>query len=448
MHYSVYRNQGRRIPTPLVAVVVVLFVAFIGLYFNKQPQTATQGARVEISRSEIANIRDTTATIYWRTEEPTVGSVLFGTDPKSINQELHDDRDVAGKPIARKNHVATIKNLKPSTTYYYRIAVGGQHIGQSQTEQIPFSFITTRPVTAALDIAPFYGKITSADGSNLSDAVVLLTIQNTHSLLTITKPDGSFLYAPCCIFTADKLETYYPSEQDIVTVEIVSENGEVKQIVSSLGQMSPYPNTISMGGTGEQDLANIEANTEGSHEPLLAAELIEKLDPVDIMFPKIGAAIPNPRPLIKGVGEPDSVVKGTIEPDGRIFEARVDSQRNWQFSLPFDLTPGRHSLKINTVDTSGRPLALERSFTVLKDGEAVLGQATGSATITPSITDTPVATSSPTEILTPTPTIIDIVPTDVTATPPPPISGNSTLPFITMSIALIILGAGLLIIYQ
>jgi hypothetical protein len=97
-------------------------------------------------------------------------------------------------------------------------------------------------------------------------------------------------------------------------------------------------------------------------------------------------------------------------------------------------------LEIETFDTLGNSVSMSRSFTILKSGEAVLGDATGSATITPSINVTATPSAQPT--LEPT-----LVFATSTATSTPPVSGGSVLPFTILSLVLLVIGAGIILLF-
>jgi hypothetical protein len=106
---------------------------------------------------------------------------------------------------------------------------------------------------------------------------------------------------------------------------------------------------------------------------------------------------------------------------------QVASNGNWTYTPKKNLSPGKQSVTITSVDSKGKAVAVTHMFTVFKSGTQVLGDATPSATLTPGST----ITSTPTVDETPTPD-------STLAGTPPPVSGNE-LP----TLILLILGLGL-----
>ncbi|KXK12040.1 MAG: hypothetical protein UZ22_OP11002000157 [Microgenomates bacterium OLB23] len=396
----------------------------------QQPLKKTPNAAIPVERIEVANIRDNTVTIFWHTEKPTEGYVMYGSTRDALAQKSFDRRDVEAQQAPRRNHVVTLTNLTSSTDYYYNIYIDGNPIGQ--THDIPFQFKTARYLKTPLNLDPIVGKIIEEGGKVSSEAIVLIYIGSAHPLLAQAKEDGSFALSPCCIFNSATFEPVFPQKEDKVVIEILDERGLEKKLTTTLGDIDSATSVIALNKLNSSARPAILGESNSAF--LQMAEDVQKLAEIDILFPRENALIPGTRPLIKGVGIPQNTVRVALKPSGRIFETQIAENKVWQFQPTFDLQPGEHTLELTTQDATGKPIAMERSFRIEKSGQSVLGEATPSATLTPE--------ASPTaELITAVPSPTQFIPT---AVPSLPQTGGSILPFAMLSVALVIIGAGMI----
>lgn len=95
------------------------------------PVKITNGPVVEL-------ITDSTAQIAWSTNVNAGTLLHYGTDPQNLNQ-------TASMPWGGLTHRVVLKNLSPSTTYYFRAeSADGQDTG-TRAEAPQISFKTTAP---------------------------------------------------------------------------------------------------------------------------------------------------------------------------------------------------------------------------------------------------------------------------------------------------------------
>jgi len=76
----------------------------------------------------------TTATIRWRTDAPSTGKVLYGTDPGDLKLSAETPADPAVE------HSVVLQGLAPATTYYFKVVCTAQ--GYSATESSVQAFAT------------------------------------------------------------------------------------------------------------------------------------------------------------------------------------------------------------------------------------------------------------------------------------------------------------------
>jgi hypothetical protein len=433
MYYKLHQQRSGQIPGIAVLLALILVVGgLISFFSHKNPEKKPKNANIPIERTEVANIRDNTVTIYWQTEKPTSGFIAYGASSSDIAMKAYDKRDIADSPAPRRNHVVTISNLTSNTDYYYNLFVDGASVGQ--TPEIPFQFKTAHYLKNPLNLDPIVGKIIEDGGKVAPEAIVLIYIGSAHPLLAQAKDDGSFAISPCCIFNSATYEPIFPQPDEGVIIEIIDESGATKKLTSTLGDIDSATSVIALSKDvkGSQEKGVILGESQSNL--LQLAEDVQKVADIDIIFPRDKAVIPGTRPLIKGTGIAQKNVRVVLEPSGRIFETKIGSNKVWQFQPTFDLSPGEHTLKVTTQNDQNVPVVLERSFFIEKSGESVLGDATPSATLTP--------IASPTaELITETPMPTDILPT---AVPSLPKTGSSIIPFGIASMVLVIMGAGMI----
>lgn len=111
--------------------------------------------------------------------------------------------------------------------------------------------------------------------------------------------------------------------------------------------------------------------------------------------------------------------------------ATVMKDGTWQYTPLHLLSPGLQSVTITTVNEGGKTVALTHTFTILKSGTQVLGDATPSGTLAP--------TSGPTIFATPSPT-------STLAGAPVPTSGTSLPTILLILFGLAFLGSGAVLI--
>lgn len=91
--------------------------------------SATNDAPTELI---IRSITDTTAQIYWTTQNETQGLVQYGTNPSQLAM-------IAPEVVGGKEHTIDLTLLKPASTYYFTIRIGDTVFDNGGT---PWTFAT------------------------------------------------------------------------------------------------------------------------------------------------------------------------------------------------------------------------------------------------------------------------------------------------------------------
>lgn len=417
-----YLKRDAKIPT----IVAILIACFIGLFFIRlftRTALPSKAEKKTVRRIEISNVSSSQVTIYWQTDQKTVGWVIYGNTANGLNKLAYDERDISQNKQAYIHHYVVLKNLAENQTYFFKL-VNGNRL-ESDNKDIPFSFKTSKNITDVKGRNPAYGKVIEANGTPLENTIVLLQIGNSFPLVAVTKTTGEWLIPLNIVLDKNTYQLITSPVNEKVTIEVLGENKN-SQVITDLSKVSPLPQTIIIGNN---------FNFTGGDSVLSATSSRSEEAPnrvIDIVYPKENALIPGYSPLIKGVAIPNTEVLITVHSD-IVFSSRVktDDKGLWSLNLPSSLSPGEHTITIKTVDKTGGEVTVERTFTIAKNGEQVLGSATAEPTLTES----------------PTPTMQPYFTPIQSVTPKPPVSGGNIGIPLAGALSFIIVGVGLMLVF-
>ncbi len=444
MSYSdLYLQQRSRPSQILVVLAVIATVSAISYYFLSS-STPTRASKQVINQHEQVNIFPRQASIFWEVETPDEGWVIYGENPSNLDQIALDERDIQERQ-ERKFHYAVLKNLNSETTYYYKIVSNNELVSAEGNE--PFSIKTISDGTPSSSLSPAYGKVVLPSGDPLADGIVLLSVTNAHPLVAITKSTGEWLIPLQYIVNNTTLSSIPVTEDTIVNIRILTETQQ-SNVKATLSQTHPIPQSVIIGNNYTFVEDNVLSVTNRNSQQSNSSHRVE------MQFPKNGAVIPGSTPIVKGKGIPGKQVAVQINSRPAFnATARVDRDGNWNVTVNRTLLPGTYTISMTTQDSRNRSVEVRRNFTIIKSGEQVLSESTGSASITPSTAPSlsPTAGTS----VTPSPTLVTELPTPTdeviiadlspTLTPAPPVSGISVIPFMFAGVGLVLLGAGLVL---
>ncbi len=433
-YYDYYKNE-RKVPG-IVAIVIVAVILAIPLFFLKQRTQPTTSFGASSTDHSIAigkvNLTATSVDLYWKSGEESVDTVTVW-DKKGSQTILTDIHDIDSKKIARRIHYFSLRNLIANTQYFISIQHGNKVMGSSSNPY--FSFTTQSSSAITTSLPPVYGKLVSESGQPQGDTLLIATIKDATPLGGFTKPDGSFLVSLCCLYNKDTNEPFNPSRDEIISIKFENENGQKAHISAPLAQTSPFENSLVIG----RDISITSDSLKD--KPVLGAAIDRAFA---LLYPKDSIVIPGYRPLVKGTSLPGSTVKISFPLEKRSFQVKTNNEGIFELSTPFNLLGGAQTVVAQSTNEKGKLISVNRSFTIAKSGEAVLGEATPSGTLTTQ-TPTPSVVET-TETLTPT-----VAPTDIVSslTPSPTLlpSGIDFGLFSMMSAVLILFGIGIILIF-
>lgn len=241
-----------KIPTLLGMAVILTLIALSGLYYYYRP-VENQNFSVEISDLKVVNVSDTSATVVWQSFAPAMGQVNY-SESESLSESAFDNRDrESTKP--RTIHFVTLLNLKPDTTYHYKIKNDAAFYPPESLK-----FKTAKPLDVEeLDFSfqkPLKGTILNTNLNPVDESLIFLNIEGAQELATFSSTAGNFVLPLTKVLSSDLSQqlTIKPNTQASLFVKKGVLNSEVKINISDKTVNLP-PITIG----SNLDLMNFEA---------------------------------------------------------------------------------------------------------------------------------------------------------------------------------------------
>lgn len=432
-------QKTKRIPTLFAIILLLITIGGIGFLFEGITRQDTKASlSLEPKSVMVTNLTDTSFTFTWQTDELASGTLLV-TSVSGKKYSAFDDRDITGKMEKYLTHSITVRTLAPSTTYDVTVLSNGKKF---PIEKKSFQ-VTTLPTLSsdAPLLDPAFGSIRTASSQPAEGALVYLSLEGSQTLSTLVRTSGSWIIPLSLIRTQDGAAYVTSQERINETIIIQLGTGESRVTTDTLND-APVPDII-LGETYDfrgrdakkttpSTLAqNSITPTAKPNQAVLGVASDTAISGVALTAPVQGDSINSTKPLITGIGIAGKTVTITIGiSDPTIGTTTIGKDGIWSYTPKQALLPGKQSVTITTVDKKNKPVAITHTFTVLKSGSQVLGDATPSATIE--------ATPTPTEEATPTAELIaDEIPTSGSFLP--------TLLLIILGFTLFIAGGALTI---
>lgn len=445
-----YRKQ-KKIPT-----LLGLFILFVGItgtiYFDRYNHNITSTASVpaKIEDVHFSNISSSSFTITWLTEIPTSGYVQISGE--NMNSTLIDDLDNDSIPRTRTTHYITVKNLKENSAYNIKIFSGNNC---SVSENCPsFTQNTLLKESAISALPPIHGILNVSENKPADSAIIYVVIGNSLPLSARTDSSGLWVVPLLNLRSQNSNEKLTLSDIDLVQISASmspSQKSTAVIDVKSIRQNLAIPQ-IQLGNSYNFiDLLSKKGMLANSQtQSVLGVQTGNNNSVIDILFPLIDNDVTfDSQPRFRGIGPKGKEILITINSIIQTGKTVAENDGTWSWRPTSPLSPGNHSITIG-FNNNGQLLTVSKKFIVLKSGEQVLGDATVSASLTPTKTASPTATLAPTTP-TPTPTlkptstpVPTIIPTTVATIPPiaPPRTGTAQPLFIIMGIGGLLFGIG------
>ncbi len=430
----------------LVALGITLLLSGNTFMFISKATAGSEPKNIQIS-----NISDTSFTISYTTDVPTVGTVSYGTSPSMPDIALDDRDKKTGSAAEHQVHFITVEHATPSTKYYYVIDSGSQ---KTTNNGSPFIVTTAKPLTNAATTPPLAGTVALSNGTIPTEGIVYLTGGGLQQLATLINPDGSYQIplaqlrnsnlSTAASLTSDTmltLQAVTPTQQSVAKV-LFDNTNPVPEIILPQNYDFTLGRTTKASGAAQV--------TSGIGFPVFTTPAPVSSPVIDT--PRASQAFTDQQPTFQGRALPNTEVDIIIQSQQEIsVKLHSNNSGNWQFRPPLKLAPGKHTITIKSINAAGILQTISRSFIVYASGSHFIAPsvspiATIIPTAIPTTTPVPTAAATPTAIpkptVTPTPTKTAITPTKT----PLPKTGSSAA--ITGTITGIsILGIGALLFF-
>jgi len=391
--------RERRIPTIVGLLLIGLAVMIFRVAFDRISPIFTRASTTFAPKNvTITNVSDSTFTVTWITAEPASGAIrLDGALSKTTyfdERGTGQEKSTQPPPASYTTHSITVRNLKPEMTYTFQILSNGA-IYQNEGKSYEVRTAGILPGVGT-GIEPAYGQVTTPSGSAAEGVIVYLTLEGGQTISTLTKSSGTWVIPLNLVRSQDLTRYLPPSERINETVLIRSDQGEGSALTDTLND-NPVP-VMTIGKT--YDFRKIQADKKSllaqAPEAVLGSST-EIRQNVSITKPADGSSLSSNLPLIQGTGVIGNQVLLTVGIDRPASDTViVGSDGVWRYTPSRPLRDGRQSVTITSADIQNKTVAITHTFTILKSGTQVLGDATPSATLTPepTIDETPTPTST------------------------------------------------------
>lgn len=347
---------GRRIPTIFGIGIVVLGIVLTTIIVRVQTSLKSSASNSQQPQNvKITNLSDNSFTITYKTDVATTGSVSYGSSKQLGNIQLEG-------PDSKNVHSITVEKLFPLTKYYL-VIISGQNTFLNNG--IPFE-ISTGPklISSPSALETLKGKVVLPDGSAPSGALIYLSENNSQLLSTITAKNGEFNLSLEKLRTDDLLSYFEFNEDTILKLEALN-NSLKSTVLFSLNQTGLLP-TIALSNDYDftKDYIPIASESAQAGFPSIAFKSTNSKP--QILTPKKDQAFTDQRPQFQGTSLPNETVEIIIHSDENIqTQVTADSNGNWTYRPPANLSSGIHTITIKTRDSSGILTTIIQSFTVL-----------------------------------------------------------------------------------
>jgi len=436
----------KRIPTLLSILLIGTSIVMTSILVRSSTVFVSRADVTQTPQNvKITNILDTSFTVSYTTEVENIGSVNFGKD-KNLGQTALDDRDQKEGIRPHKIHNFTLHYLKPDTHYFFTITSGQNTF---LNNNIPYETTTASiPKITQAPQTPITGKIVLPNGESPKEALVYAKIDKAQEISSLSKTDGTYLLALNSLLPQDLSSPVTLDKNNVIKMIIT--NGVLKSSVLFLGiQINPVPViTLSQDYDFTQ---RIEPTATKSSELSGFSSIASKLasssaQNPSIIVPKKDQSFTDQQPVFSGVSTPYEKVQVIIRSQVAIQgEVTADSFGNWFFRPTQALSPGKHTISIQTKNKSGILQNITQSFVVFA---SEIPTPSPTPTALPSLIPTPTSTPTPTAIVptaTPIPSPLPISEATPTIAPETPLGNSSILIAGIFGLSIVALGCLLFI---
>ena len=193
------KGPRRRVNVKILIVLALLFllVPILLWLFFQVIYPGIEASPAEIPESiKITDVTSNSFAVSWTTLDNTLGYVKYGSSPGSLSSTAYDARGSSGK---YHSHYVTIKDLSPTSTYYFKLVSENSEYDSGGT---PYDTQTFSVLELPTTLDTLMGVAKDAGGNPLADALVYLTLVGkgagretvSHTAGTVTASSGGWVF--------------------------------------------------------------------------------------------------------------------------------------------------------------------------------------------------------------------------------------------------------------
>lgn len=272
---------------------------------------------------EITNISDVSFTVSYTTEDQVIGTIQYGTDPANLENLVLDDRDQISQTVSEYGvHSITLKDLAPESIYYFSITSGDETYLNNGS---PFNVKTGTVIEKKpSSVEPLSGKVITADGSNVGDALVYFSLDGAQKLSAVIKDDGNYTITLNTLRNRSLNDFIEIDKDEIINIEVTSGNLFSSVSVSG-GETNPVP-VITLSNSYDFSLESTPTkeppSNQGSGFPNTLSQ--NKINKIAVITPNAEemqstptqAPTPTLEPTLSATPSSETILAPTIPPTG------------------------------------------------------------------------------------------------------------------------------------
>ncbi len=217
---------------------------------------------------KITNVYDNSFTVSFLTDSKVAGFIKYGESSNSIKSQAGDDRDqVSGTVGEFTIHHITVRGLKPSTTYYYKLGTGSGNTFDNNGQ--PFTIKTTARNGAPSAAKTIYGSVTNQAGAPAEGSVVYITVNGAGPMSAQVKASGSWAIPLSNARTKDGSNYAEISDSDSLLITVQGPLANQKASITTTVTDAQPVKTISFGQTITDTATQTDTKEDDSSQTIV-----------------------------------------------------------------------------------------------------------------------------------------------------------------------------------
>ncbi len=378
-----------RIPTVL-GLLLLLLVITITVTASQAVGSLTRffsqaDTVLDISSTvQISNVTDTSFTVSWTSEKPTIGRAFVGQSADNLDQIYTDLRDQNGSVNSYQTHYVRVTGLTADTNYFVKVGEAQPEFGTSTGEAVA---VRTWVSLEARSLDPVFGSVNEVGGGGLAGAIVLWQASGAEPLSTLTSSGGSYVIPVALARAQGGGEWFHFSDNTKETLTVYS--GSLISLINCDSDTDKPVVTVTIGQNTNCQARTVVASGSGQSgfNPPVGQRSTGLLEPSTKSAVEVnishGQTVNNSQPTVAGKTSPNEMVSITIHSD-TVYSGTVKASPDgsWSWTPPGTLSPGEHTVTIKVSHEDGTVTTETRTFFVSGSEEILpLTSGTPSATL-------------------------------------------------------------------